>query len=138
MDSKSLEITLNAKQINPTAMRLLVLDFLLQQNAAVSLTILEKEFEHSDRITLYRTLKTFEKKGLIHSVNDGHSTKYAICSDSCHENAHTDTHLHFYCTACQNTFCLPKISIPMVDIPHNFQLEELSVMARGICENCRS
>ena len=37
------------KKINPTAMRLLVLDLLLQQNSAISLSDIEKNLEPADR-----------------------------------------------------------------------------------------
>ena len=60
--SKELENILIAKQINPTAMRLLVFEYLLKQKIAISLSNLEKEFERSDRTTLYKTLKTLKKR----------------------------------------------------------------------------
>ncbi|MEO7523040.1 MAG: transcriptional repressor [Ferruginibacter sp.] len=135
--SKEFEIILIAKQINPTAMRLLVIEYLLKQKSAVSLSDLEKEFERSDRTTLYRTLKTFEEKGLIHNIKDGaEAVKYAVCEAECKEGIHYDTHLHFYCTSCKELFCLPKAKIPDVVLPDNFKLQELSLVARGICSNC--
>lgn len=82
--SKELESILVSKQINPTVMRLLVLEFLLKQKTAIGLSDLEKEFERSDRTTLYRTLKTFEEKGLIHDIKDGvEAVKYAMCEADC-------------------------------------------------------
>ncbi|MDB5030133.1 hypothetical protein [Mucilaginibacter sp.] len=54
------------KNINPTAMHILVFNLLLKQNSTISLTDIEKSLEPADRITIYRTLKTFEVKGLIH------------------------------------------------------------------------
>lgn len=135
--SKELESILIAKQINPTAMRLLVLEFLLKQKTAISLSDLEKEFERSDRTTLYRTLKTFEEKGMIHNIRDGiESVKYALCEADCSGGAHYDMHLHFYCTKCKELFCLSNAEIPQIVLPHNFQLEEFSLVARGICDNC--
>lgn len=135
--NKELENMLIAKQISPTAMRLLVLEFLLKQKAAISLADLEKEFERSDRTTLYRTLKTFEEKGLIHDINDGtQSIKYAICKADCKDGVHHDMHLHFYCTKCKELFCLPKAEIPEIILPDKFQLEEVSLVVRGICNNC--
>jgi len=135
--NKELENMLIAKQISPTAMRLLVLEFLLKQKAAISLSDLEKEFERSDRTTLYRTLKTFEEKGLIHDINDGtQSIKYAICKADCKDGVHHDMHLHFYCTKCKELFCLPKAEIPEIILPDKFQLEEVSLVVRGICNNC--
>lgn len=135
--NKELENVLIAKQISPTAMRLLILEFLLKQTSAVSLSDLEKQFEHSDRTTLYRTLKTFEEKGLIHNIKDGgESAKYALCEADCKDGVHRDMHLHFYCTKCKELFCLPKSKLPDVALPNNFKLSEITLVARGICDNC--
>lgn len=136
MDSRHLEHILAGKQIGPTAMRLLTLDFLLGQEAAVSLSDIENAFDHSDRVTLYRTLKTFEKKGLVHSIADGTTTRYALCDESCREGHHADSHLHFYCTSCGETSCLPGVSVPSVNVPPGFRLQEVNLLAKGICRKC--
>lgn len=65
MKIKELEQMLSARQIKPTAMRLLVLEYLIGQASAVSLKETEDTFEKADRITLYRTLKNFEEKGMV-------------------------------------------------------------------------
>ena len=135
--SDTLEQILSAKKINPTAMRLLVLEYLMQQRAAVSLQDVERDFHHADRITLYRTLKTFEAKGLIHTIQDGTgATKYALCAEACNDDAHHDLHLHFNCTRCGETYCLPKVNIPEILLPNRFVLEELNLTAKGICDRC--
>ncbi|WP_449438917.1 hypothetical protein [Pedobacter steynii] len=41
-----IENKLKVKDVNPTAMRLLVLDFLTKQNAAISLNDLERGWHH--------------------------------------------------------------------------------------------
>lgn len=116
-------------------MRLLVLEYLLAQSSAVGLPQLEEAFEHSERTTLYRTLKTFEEKGLIHSIQDGSgSTRYALCADPCTEEQHYDLHLHFFCTRCGETYCLPKLQVPEISLPSRFILEEVSLIAKGVCE----
>ena len=80
---KDIDSKLNAKNIKPTAMRQLVLQVLTKQSTAISLPELENKFEKADKATLYRTLKTFEKNKLIHSIDDGTgSIKYALCKDS--------------------------------------------------------
>jgi len=135
--NKELENILTAKQINPTAVRLLVLEFLLKQQAAIGLSDLEIEFERADRTTLYRTLKTFEAKGLIHHVQDGtEAVKYAICKADCKNGNHQDMHLHFHCSKCNGLFCLPKVKIPDIKLPEGFQLQEINLVARGICNDC--
>lgn len=134
-----IEQLLEAKNINPTAMRLLVLDFLLQQSASVSLTDLEKAMHPADRITLYRTLKTFQEKGLVHSIDDGTgSSKYALCKNQCDDQHHDDLHVHFYCNICNETFCLQKSVIPHISLPTQFQVQEMSLLVKGICNNCSS
>lgn len=135
--NEALEAILAAKQINPTAMRLLVLDYLLQQSSAVSLQQLEDGFQHADRITLYRTLKTFEQKGMVHAIQDGSgATRYALCPETCSGGEHRDLHLHFYCTRCGETYCLPSTRIPEVALPQNFTAEEFNLTAKGICDRC--
>jgi Fur family ferric uptake transcriptional regulator len=53
---KELEKRLKGKKVKPTAMRLLVLETLQKQTAAISLNDLEAAFERADRITLYRNI----------------------------------------------------------------------------------
>ena len=133
---QKLDNLLQEKQIKPTAMRLLVLDFLIGQQATVSLNDLEAAFHRADRITLYRTLKTFEEKGLVHSIMDGTgAVKYALCEEGC-QCAPEDMHVHFFCNKCQETICLPKSRIPKIPLPENFRQEEVNLVMKGTCGNC--
>ena len=44
--------------------------------------MLEKAFPRADRITIYRTLKTFEEKGIVHGIEEGTTeVKYALCQE---------------------------------------------------------
>ncbi|MDT0687385.1 Fur family transcriptional regulator [Autumnicola psychrophila] len=133
---KELEELLTAKKVRTTAMRLLVLKTLQKQKAAIGLQDLESVFEKADRITLYRTLKTFEEKGLIHSIVDGNgTTKYALCKEGC-ECAPKDMHVHFYCQNCRETFCLPKSKVPEVPLPEHFVPVETTLLVKGVCGKC--
>jgi Fur family ferric uptake transcriptional regulator len=132
-----LESILNEKQVRPTAMRLLVLEYLKEQDAAVGLPEVERKFDHSDKATLYRTLKTFEENGITHSIADGSGTlKYALCYDTCNNHQHHDMHVHFTCTVCHGTFCLPKSKIIMPQLPPKFKAREASLVIKGICKKC--
>lgn len=127
------------KKINPTAMRLLVLDLLLQQSSAISLSDIEKNLEPADRITIYRTLKTFEEKGLTHTIDDGTGTpKYALCAEECDDHEHHDLHVHFYCNSCKETFCLPNSKIPDVMLPNGFAPAEMNLIVKGTCDKCKN
>lgn len=137
--NEAIETILQAKEISPTAMRILVLEFLQKQISAVSLQDVENGFVQADRVTLYRTLKTFEEKGLIHSIQDGtDAAKYALCAEACKAGDHYDLHLHFYCTNCKLTHCLPKHQVPEIDLPVGYLLKELNLVAKGICEKCNT
>jgi len=127
---------LESKNIKPTAMRELVLRVLTEQKTAISLPELESKFEKADKVTLYRTLKTFEKNKLIHSIDDGSGTlKYALCSDSCVCEPE-DLHVHFYCMKCEKTYCLNDIPVPAINLPAGFTLENVNMVVKGICVNC--
>ncbi len=118
-------------------MRQLVLKELTDQKTALSLSELEVKFDRVDRVTLYRTLKTFEENKLIHAIDDGTgSTKYALCQEvcECHPN---DLHVHFHCTKCEQTYCLNDIHVPDINLPQGFLLASVNMVVKGICANCK-
>ena len=80
---KNIEQKLLSKNTNPTSMRILVYDFLEQQQTAMSLSEIESHFYKADRVTIYRTLKTFEEKGIVHSIQENTTGKYILCHDGC-------------------------------------------------------
>jgi len=127
---------LTSRNIKPTAMRELVLDILMVQKMAISLSDLELNFHKSDKVTLYRTLKTFEEKKLIHSIDDGTgAVKYALCKEPCQCHPE-DLHVHFFCIKCHHTFCLSDIPIPSINLPVNFSIENINMVVKGVCAHC--
>ncbi len=124
-------------KVKPTAMRMLVLQYLVNKNVAVSLTNIEVHFENSDRTTLYRTLKTFVEKGIAHQIDDGTGiSKYALCEEHCNCEIDTDLHLHFHCTNCKETVCLTEHKIPHINLPDGFIAENINLVVKGICDKC--
>lgn len=132
---KDIELTLTDKNTRPTSMRILIYDLLSSQQSAVSLSEIENHFRNADRTTIYRTLKTFEEKGIVHSIQENNTTKYTLCNDGCTENTHKDRHLHFYCKICKQTTCKEEISFPE-NIRTDFRIDEIRLFAKGVCENC--
>ena len=114
-----------------------ILDLFLKKDYALSYSDIEKEVnDSSDRVTVYRTLKTFLDKGLIHKVlDDEGALKYALCSEACTSSSHRHEHVHFKCTKCGQTSCL-DIEIPAVKLPKGFKASELNLLIQGICESC--
>lgn len=134
---KNLENKLISKGINPTAMRLLVLEKLSQQSTAISHKELIALFDRADATTLFRTLKTLLKHNIVHSIDDGSGLiKYALCMDGC-TCCLKDLHTHFHCTVCKNTYCLYDTAIPTVSIPQNFTLKEVTFVLKGVCDGCK-
>lgn len=130
---------LNQKAVRITPMRQLLLEFLVQEQRSFGLTELEDAFPKAERTTIYRTLKTFEEKGIVHSIDNGVSeVKYALCKEHCTEQHHIDQHPHFHCTACQQITCLESVFIPAVQLPKGFEAKEIGMTIKGICDNCQS
>ena len=128
---------LEKNNVKPTAMRLLILRYLINNNVMVSLTDIEKHFYKSERTTLYRTLKTFVDNNIAHKVEDGSGiTKYAICLENCHCSIDSDLHVHFHCNVCGETTCLPDNKIPSLNLPKTFILEEINLVVKGTCDKC--
>lgn len=130
---KSLEI----KGVRPTAMRMLIYRFMVQKEVALTLTDIENAFSKADRTTLYRTLKTFEKKSIVHQIDDGTGIqKYALCEQGCNCELEQDLHLHFHCANCNETVCLTEHKIPHINLPEGFVAENVNLVVKGICDKC--
>ncbi|GGX17969.1 Fur family transcriptional regulator [Aquimarina muelleri] len=129
---------LEKHQLRKTAPRLSVLSILKAKNTATSQPDLEAMIgKDVDRVTLYRILKTFEEKGIIHKILDLNGTaNYAICHSSCNEHDHKDNHVHFNCTVCLHIYCLDNIQIPDIKIPSGFVSHTTNFVSYGICEKC--
>lgn len=126
--------------LRQTPVRQAVLRVFLDKSYAQSSHDVEQSLDAStDRITLYRTLKTFEEKGLIHRVIDNTDTlRYALCSLECGPHAHSDDHVHFKCSACQHTYCLNQVTIPAVTLPGGFQGISRDYLMTGVCQQCQA
>ncbi|WP_034888688.1 Fur family transcriptional regulator [Gillisia sp. Hel_I_29] len=128
---------LESKGIRPTAMRLMTYKRLAQLKVAISLGELEKNFERSERSTLFRTMKTFEEKGIVHQIEDGTGIiKYALCEEDCECEVGNDLHLHFHCNNCNETVCLTENKIPHINLPDGYITEDINLVVKGICERC--
>jgi len=134
---KEIEKRLNDNGVRPTAMRILIYKYMAEKEIAVALTDIENVFAKADRTTLYRTLKTFEQKGIVHQIDDGtHISKFALCEPGCNCELEQDLHLHFHCTNCDETVCLTEQKIPHINLPEGYVAEDANLVLKGICEKC--
>jgi Fur family ferric uptake transcriptional regulator len=131
------EILLKKHGLRVTQTRLEVLNLFLSEKVAVSNQDIESQLPGLDRITLYRTLKSFENKGVIHKAVDGTETpKFALCHEECTEASHHHHHVHFHCEKCENTFCVDTIQIPTIRSPKGYEVHSTDVILNGLCEKC--
>lgn len=129
-------LSLKEKNIRSTPFREVVLTIFDDADYALSLQNIEDKLGEHDRITLYRTLKTFKEKGVIHEIAlPDEPIKYALCEHSCNDNHHEHNHIHFKCNECREVFCKDIKELPQIKIP-NFNITELEISAKGVCENC--
>lgn len=138
MSSKE-EISLKAFDLRHTDCRQDILNAFLKSHSALSHgdleTIVDDKF---DRVTIYRTLKTFLEKGLIHKILDADgATRYALCKKQCSTHSHHHDHVHFKCSDCGDTTCIESVNIPAIALPNGYKSKEINLLIEGRCPNCQ-
>lgn len=129
---------LSRHSVRKTPFRINVLEIFLDSDSrALNNADIESTLKDYDRITLYRTLKTFEKSGIIHQAIDGsNETKFALCNHDCTEHEHHDNHAHFLCVECGNTTCLENVFSPRLNLPNRYSLDKVHLALSGTCAQC--
>ena len=141
METKTRNIRLNdilhRRQLSSTESRRKILSLFLHEGDALTHGDIEKKVgENYDRVTIYRTLQTFEEKGIIHSIPTAdNSILYALCKE-CEEGHHHDDHVHFICSNCDKTICLDDVVSPKIDLPEGYKAESVQVVIKGVCREC--
>ncbi len=125
-------------RLRSTSSRSAILGLFYRNSHALSYSDIERQVaDHYDRVTVYRTLKTFLDKGVIHKVlDDGGGLKYALCSEHCNTGHHHE-HVHFKCLVCGQTTCLDNVEVPSVKLPVGYVLAEANLLIQGTCNRCR-
>lgn len=131
---------LDKYNLKKTKTRINVLEILDGSETAVSQPILEKTLgKDTDRVTLYRVLKSFEDKCIIHKINDKNDTSfYALCDSI--DNLHQDheTHVHFNCVVCLKVYCVDDLKLPHMLLPQGFTEASKSLVIYGTCKICNT
>ncbi|HVF97809.1 MAG TPA: Fur family transcriptional regulator [Flavisolibacter sp.] len=143
METKSLINRLNdilhLRQLSSTESRRKILTLFLTSGDALTHGDIEKKVgDKYDRVTIYRTLQTFEEKGIIHSIPTAdNAILYALCKE-CEEGHHHDDHVHFICSNCEKTICLDDIVSPKIDLPKGYVADNVQVVIHGVCKECEA
>ncbi|MDE6286784.1 MAG: transcriptional repressor, partial [Muribaculaceae bacterium] len=103
---------LEAAGITPTPNRILVVDALAAASGPLALAQLEELLPTMERSGIFRVLTLLADSHLAHTINDGtRSLKYELSPEA--TAAH---HVHFHCTGCGRTLCIP-VPVPPVRLP---------------------
>ena len=122
------------QNIKPSFQRIKIYEFLLKNNIHPNIEMiynnLTKEIPTLSKTTIYNTLKNFEEKGLIISVNiDEKEIRY---------DAILKTHGHFKCTICGEIYDFDynhdKLSIK--GLPE-FEITKTDLNIKGVCPKCK-
>lgn len=137
MDS-SVKQLLKDHSLRLTQSRSDIISIFLNKEVAISHGDIEFMMDGKyDRVTIYRTLKSFLESGLIHKVlDDNGGTRYALCDDACSDGSHRHDHIHFKCSYCEQTTCLDNVFIPDVKLPEGFEAKESNYLITGVCDKC--
>ena len=129
-------------KLRNTQIRRFVIEIFRSQNRAFTHSSIEQNLgKKFNRVTLYRTLKTFEEVGLIHRIaNENDRVEYALCRHNCDapSHEHFDNHIHFKCDRCARTFCLNHIPVPSIKVPANYKVKDSQILLKGTCEYCNN
>ncbi|MFT6442438.1 MAG: Fur family ferric uptake transcriptional regulator [Salibacteraceae bacterium] len=138
MNEQYIQELLLTNSLRKTPFRVELLEVFIKSKFGLSLkNIKEKISASQDKVTIYRTLAIFEKKGIIHKVpNTNDVSKYALCPEVCSEKAHEHNHAHFICIKCENTFCMNEIELPELKKIKGYKVKKSSLTLEGNCPNC--
>lgn len=129
---------LEQKGIKPTANRILVYRELSDASRPMSLSDLEHNMLSLEKSSIFRVLTLFLEHDVVHSFSDGRGVlHYELCGSRGTCN-HGDSHLHFYCESCQQSFCLEECSLPPIELPEGYYPHSVSFVIKGECPACRS
>ncbi|MBN1457121.1 MAG: transcriptional repressor [Sedimentisphaerales bacterium] len=127
---------LRSANLNCTRSQILILEKLLQVSRPLSRDEIIKTLGKSspDQATVYRVLKRFCEKGIIHKAYlQSRAWKYELA----HNCTETQCHPHFTCTGCGKTFCLKNSFLPLIkNLEKGFVFHRQQVRVEGLCSMC--
>lgn len=124
---------LKSHSLAGTAIRRQVLNQLWDDETALTQKEIEERLPpETDRVTLYRTLKLFTEKGILHKiVLNGDIQKFKKAG-----RFRKSDHAHFYCTNCHKLLCMPLLDVDLSNLPQGFRFSSARIIVEGICDHC--
>lgn len=137
MEQQEVVERLGQKGVKATANRIIVYRELLRADHPMSMTDLEGRLLSLDKSSIFRVLTLFLEHDVVHTFSDGRGVlHYELCG-SRGECSHSDSHVHFYCESCQQSFCMEDIPLPHIELPEGYSPHSVSFVIKGECPACR-
>ena len=127
---------LNNRNLKATSTRLNLLSKMIKYGSAMSYSSIQNQMNPIDRVTLFRILSCFEKKGIIHSIRlENGQHLYAVCKETCRDGQHSHQHIHFTCESCDDVSCLSIDNFPNLSLT-NYKFNNININVSGVCQSC--
>lgn len=132
----NIEGTLKNIGLRNTRQRKIILELLISYGSPLShAEILSKLDEKFDRVTLYRTLETLRKTGVVHQVQ-GVDGVWRFCAHELTEEGCPGDHPHFLCLECGKMSCMTEQKMPRVKVPSGVEVDGKQFVIYGRCAKC--
>ena len=137
MDKQSAADILKQYAQRTTNGRVALLELLMDSPKAFALSEIEKRLSISiDRVTIYRTLHTFEAIGLVIKVVDHNGICLYMANPESHSNL--NMHPHLRCKECGKVVCLPCLPKEYLDRLEKYEIDEMYFLMEGTCPECET
>jgi Fur family ferric uptake transcriptional regulator len=137
MQHNTLRAILKDNGSSLTIPRRIVFDNLYGQDPQNMQSLVKKSGGVLDRATVYRTIKLFEKLGIVHRINTGFKYKLEL------SDIFSGHHHHLHCSNCGRIIDFP--SNPMMETmidtlatKANFAQRSHSLDIYGLCSKCKN
>lgn len=98
--------------------------------------ISKKAVANFDRVTIYRTLESLQKTGLLHRIL-GPDGVWRFCAHELkNEKKCAGNHIHFFCAECNKMSCMPEMPLPWIDPPNGAIIHSKQLVVHGVCAKC--
>lgn len=136
IDTQHFKDLLRNRELKATNPRLKLLMKMHEFESAMPYSAIQESMESMDRVTLYRTIESLKKKGIIHKAyQENNDVYYAICGTGCGTHAHRHDHIHFKCEKCDLVTCKESVKNVQLAIPDHL-INKVNIHVEGICPAC--
>ena len=139
-NDQTLITKLKEYHVHLTQNRIAVFKLLTETKTALSVSLITRQSEILlDRISVYRALRYFLKKGIVEIIpNNKGNASYILASSNKQIVKNRDNKCaYFICSGCQCTeLILEPVNIK-VDLLTKYQVSKYSLILEGLCNNCK-